>query len=305
MKPEGYTQTKRHLTGRTKRNHKTSVPGTTTTGVAPNTGRAAPTASLPKSTDTRRRCPPAPAPAPPRSSKRTSRNNRLGSVTNSTPMVTRLRSPPLMPRSNGPPMMVAATAGERPSSAHTASTRASTSAAERDGGSRRRALNVSVSRTVRCANRELSCTTYAASCLNEDPSRGDPLTRTVPLALVTPGAAGRRPARRLRSVVLPDPAREGARGGGGGKGRQNNHATTPPDHPPRQGKPHGGEQQPETSAKPSHKGKGQRDGQNVPQQQHPPAPHTPRRPAPAPRRLPVPRPNQPCRHPPPRPPQRT
>ena len=72
-----------------------------------------------------------------------------------------------------------------------------------DGGSRGRAANAKVSRTVESAKSASSCSTYA-EIMGIFPSHGTPLTSTEPWSLAL-RVIGTRPASVLRSDVLPLP----------------------------------------------------------------------------------------------------
>ena len=131
-----------------------------------------------------------------------SRKTSGGSFNNSTPMLTRLRSPPDTPRTRWLPTRVSAHA-TRPSSEMISSTRRARASSDVDGGSRRRAANAKVSRTVERAKSASSCSTYA-EIIGIFPSHGTPLTSTEPWSLAL-RVIGTRPASVLRSDVLPLP----------------------------------------------------------------------------------------------------
>ena len=103
-----------------------------------------------------------------------SRSSRLGSTSISSPMLTRLRSPPDSPRTpRTPPTMLCATLA-RPSSRATASACARFSPAPSARGSRSSAVYHSVSATVRCGYSTSCCVTNPVRRLTA-PEKGCPL----------------------------------------------------------------------------------------------------------------------------------
>mmetsp|Transcript_11011 Transcript_11011/g.27292 ORF Transcript_11011/g.27292 Transcript_11011/m.27292 type:complete len:253 (-) Transcript_11011:328-1086(-) len=129
-----------------------------------------------------------------------SRKSTEGDVMSSMPMLTRLRSPPLMPRINSLPTLLSATF-PRPSSSMTFCTRFCFSEYEMVPGKRSSALNIRFSLTVSVPMTMSSCTTYPELCLKFSESLGAPSTRMVPLTL----PASLRSASTSSRDVLPPP----------------------------------------------------------------------------------------------------
>mmetsp|Transcript_29843 Transcript_29843/g.75061 ORF Transcript_29843/g.75061 Transcript_29843/m.75061 type:complete len:226 (-) Transcript_29843:342-1019(-) len=134
-----------------------------------------------------------------------SRKSSGESLTSSTPMAHRLRSPPEMPRCTPAwPTCVSAALFSRSWSRMSATLSRLACALKRDGGSDISAAKRICSRTVMLYRNTSSCITYEAVCLRSLADTASPFTSKSPvssrsrLALI-------RPASTFRALVLPAP----------------------------------------------------------------------------------------------------
>ena len=130
-----------------------------------------------------------------------SRKRSGGRATSSAPTAVRFLSPPLTPRFFSLPMAVCAQCS-RPSCCRVVCTRRSRSSSPSDCGSRNRAANSIVSRTVSAARRRSSWKT-------KPQRRKKALVGAAPPSVTSPASSlaplGARPARRESNDVLPEP----------------------------------------------------------------------------------------------------